>query len=265
MSQYKQNHPFHLVDVSPWPFIASLNALGLTTGLVLFMHRFQGGFFCFTLSLFLLIVSSILWWRDVIREGTFEGHHTSYVQLGLKFGMILFIVSEAMLFFSFFWAFFHSSLNPSLGIGGIWPPKGITTIDPWGVPLLNTAVLLSSGATITWSHHALVYGNKKQAILGLGFTILLGVYFTFLQGMEYLEAPFSLSDSVYGSTFFMATGFHGFHVLIGSLFLMVCFVRLYKDHFTKVHHIGFESAAWYWHFVDVVWIFVYLFLYIWGG
>lgn len=260
-----QHHPFHLVDPSPWPIVCSFNALGLTAGLVLFMHKYHGGFACFISHFLLLIISMGFWWKDVVFEATNEGHHTSYVQLGLKIGMILFIVSEIMFFFAFFWAFFHSSLNPSIGIGCQWPPKGIQTIDPWDVPLFNTVVLLTSGATITWSHHALLSGRGSSALDALALTITLGCIFELFQYFEYVEAPFSISDSVYGSTFFMLTGFHGFHVLIGVLFLAVCHYRMGYNHFSRTHHLGFEAAAWYWHFVDVVWIFVFLFLYVWGG
>lgn len=264
-SKYLHRHPFHIVDPSPWPIFTAFNLLGLTIGLVLYMHRYHGGFLCFAFHFVLLFLMTGLWWRDVVREATFEGHHTSYVQLGLRMGMVLFIVSEIMFFFAFFWAFFHSSLNPSVGIGCQWPPKGITTIDPWGVPLLNTFVLLSSGATVTWAHHAIIYGARKEALTGLGLTVFLGVFFTYLQFTEYLESPFSLSDSIFGTVFFMLTGFHGFHVIIGTLFLSVCLYRLYQSHFTRTHHLGFEAAAWYWHFVDVVWIFVFLLVYVWGG
>lgn len=260
-----QKHPFHLVNPSPWPLFCSISVLGLTLGLVLFMHKYQGGLFCVISNLIMLLFAMSSWWADVIKESTKEGHHTSYVQLGLKMGMVLFIVSEIMFFFGFFWAFFHSSLNPSIGIGCQWPPKGITTIDPWGIPLLNTLVLLSSGATVTWAHHAIIYGSRRSSLFGLGLTVCLGLFFSWLQYGEYVNAPFSLTDGVYGSTFFMLTGFHGFHVIVGTLFLIVCFFRLRKNHFTRNHHLGFEAAAWYWHFVDVVWIFVFLFVYVWGG
>lgn len=264
-SKYIQKHPFHLVDPSPWPLITSFNLLGLVLGGVLFMNRYHGGYECLVFHLFFVTLSLILWWRDVIREATFEGHHTSYVQLGLKMGMILFILTEVMFFFAFFWSFFHSSLNPSIGIGCQWPPKGITTIDPWGVPLLNTVILLSSGVTITWSHAALIYGNFDRTIQGLSWTILFGVFFSYLQYTEYVNAPFGLTDGIFGTVFFMLTGFHGFHVIIGTIFLIVCFSRTWKRHFSRTHHLGFEAAAWYWHFVDVVWIFVFLFVYVWGG
>jgi len=205
-----------------------------------------------------------IWWRDVVREGTFEGHHTSYVRKGIKFGMILFIVSEVMFFFAFFWAFFTSSLNPTVEIGCVWPPKGIIAINPWHIPLLNTFVLITSGAFITWSHHAMLAGYRKESIEALIYTIILAVFFTMLQGYEYTVAPFNISDSVYGSVFYMTTGLHGSHVMIGTIFLTVCLYRHISYHFTRTHHVGFECGAWYWHFVDIVWIFVYFFIYWWG-
>ena len=187
------------------------------------------------------------------------------VQNGLRYGMILFIVSEIMFFAAFFWAFFHSSLAPTVEIGAIWPPKGIEVLNPWDIPFLNTVILLSSGASVTWAHHAILAGNRKQAITGLFLTVLLATIFTGFQAYEYLEAPFTISDGIYGSTFYMATGFHGFHVIIGTLFLSVCLIRLIKHHFTPGHHFGFEAAAWYWHFVDVVWLFLFVCIYYWGG
>jgi len=263
-----QKHPFHLVDPSPWPFFASLSAFVSTIGGVMYMHGYHGGGSMLFLGFSMIIYSMFVWWRDVIREATFEGHHTSYVQLGLRAGMILFIVSEIMFFFAFFWAFFHSSLAPTVEIGAVWPPKGIQVLNPWEIPFLNTIILLSSGATVTWAHHAIVVGGsdgRKQGMYALILTICLASIFTGFQVLEYLEAPFTISDSVYGSTFFLATGFHGFHVFIGTIFLTVCFFRLFYSHFTKRHHFGFEAAAWYWHFVDVVWLFLFVSIYWWGG
>lgn len=259
-----QKHPFHIVDPSPWPFIAALGAFFTVLGLTAYLHFYNKGFILFSFGLFLLICTMSIWWRDVIREATFEGHHTTYVQKGLKLGMILFILSEVMLFFAFFWAFFHASLNPTIEIGCVWPPKGIIAINPWHVPLLNTFVLVTSGAFITWSHHALLAGFRKDSIEALIYTILLAVFFTLLQYYEYCVAPFNISDSVYGSVFYMTTGLHGSHVIIGTLFLIVCLYRLIAHHFTTTQHIGFECASWYWHFVDIVWIFVYFFIYWWG-
>merc|ERR1712183_592995 len=206
-----------------------------------------------------------MWWRDVVREATFEEQRTFSVQRGLRLGMVLFIVSEVMFFFAFFWAFFHSSLVPTFAIGGVWPPIGIESINPIGIPLTNTFLLLSSGATVTWAHHSITSRYKKQAIISLLLTIGLAVVFTMLQVLEYCEAPFTLSDSVFGSCFYMATGFHGFHVFIGTIFLFIALVRLVLNHFTSTHHLGFESAAWYWHFVDVVWLFLFISIYWWGG
>jgi cytochrome c oxidase subunit 3 len=257
-------HPYHLVDPSPWPLFASLSAFMTTTGGVMYMHSYQGGGLVLSLGLSMIIYSMIVWWRDVIREATYEGLHTSAVQTGLRYGMILFIVSEIMFFVAFFWAFFHSSLTPTVEIGAVWPPKGIEVLNPWEIPFLNTIILLSSGASVTWAHHAIVSGNRQQAINGLALTIVLAAIFTGFQAYEYIEAPFTISDSVYGSTFYLATGFHGFHVFVGSCFLIVCLIRLYFNHFTKEHHFGFEAAAWYWHFVDVVWLFLFLTIYWWG-
>lgn len=242
-----QKHPFHLVDPSPWPIFAATGAFISTFGGVMFMHGFSGGDFALSLGIFMIIYSMFVWWRDVIREGTFQGHHTLTVQLGLRYGMILFIVSEIMFFFGFFWAFFHSSLAPTIEIGAVWPPKGIEVLDPWAVPLYNTAILLTSGASVTWAHHALLAGNFKETSRGLLCTVALGVLFTMFQVTEYLEAPFTIADSVYGSCFYVATGFHGFHVLVGTLFLIVCLVRHNQGQFTRKHHFGFEAAAWYWH------------------
>ena len=260
-----QKHPFHLVDPSPWPIFASLSAFVSTVGGVMYMHGYSGGNGMLSLGFLMILYSMFVWWRDVVREATFEGHHTSFVQLGLRYGMILFIVSEVMFFVAFFWAFFHSSLAPTVEIGAVWPPKGIEVLNPWEIPFLNTVILLSSGASVTWAHHAIIIGDRKQAMYGLITTVLLAILFTSFQVMEYLEAPFTISDSIYGSTFFLATGFHGFHVFVGTVFLTVCLVRLMNFHFTKNHHFGFEAAAWYWHFVDVVWLFLFVSIYWWGG
>jgi ubiquinol-cytochrome c reductase cytochrome b subunit len=376
-------HPFHLVNASPWPFLVSISVFALTIGIVLYFHRFQVGELTLFFGLLSLGITMSCWFRDIIREGTFEGQHTLLVQKGLKLGMILFILSEVMLFFSFFWAFFHSSLSPAIQIGGIWPPKGIITFNPWEIPLLNTVILLTSGVTVTWAHFAirskhlrflnynlnplrfalrflthihkfknlkhqreffwikklLIYRKYKRLlpqllhrrslwlnikwinfflafsntfykifkdtiivnnfskIFGVGFmqnvteiiwyiriwlasffqrsrhdlvialmsTIILGLIFTCIQYFEYKYAPFNISDSIYGSTFYLTTGFHGLHVVIGTIFLIVCLVRAYNYHFTITHHVGLESAIWYWHFVDVVWLGLYISIYHWGG
>lgn len=261
----KTKHSFHLVDPSPWPLVASLGALAMTTGGVLYMHKFYGGGQLLLTGFFIILYVMYTWWRDIVREATYEEQHTFAVQRGLRLGMILFIVSELMFFFAFFWAFFHSSLAPTFAIGGVWPPQAIETIQTSGIPLTNTFFLLSSGATVTWAHHAIIVRAKKQALIGLILTLILAILFTGLQGLEYYEAPFSISDSVYGSCFYMATGFHGFHVFVGTISLLISFIRIVFNHFTNTHHFGFESAAWYWHFVDVVWLFLFITVYWWGG
>nr|YP_009972026.1 cytochrome c oxidase subunit III [Chorocaris paulexa]QNH69796.1 cytochrome c oxidase subunit III [Chorocaris paulexa] len=257
------HHTYHLVDMSPWPLTASVSAMMLTTGLVKWFHQFNMDLLL--LSFVAMILTMIQWWRDVTREGTYQGLHTSRVMVGLQWGMILFITSEVLFFFSFFWAFFHSSLSPTVELWSCWPPIGIQAFNPFQIPLLNTAILLASGATVTWTHHALMESNHSQALQSLALTVTLGLYFTALQAFEYFEAPFTIADSVYGSTFFVATGFHGLHVIVGSTFLMICLYRMYMCHFSAKHHLGFEAAAWYWHFVDVVWLFLYISIYWWGG
>lgn len=240
------SHTFHLVDPSPWPFVGSIAAFTATMGGALYMHSFALGNLLLPFGIFLIMYTMFYWWRDVVREGTYEGHHTAIVQLGLRYGMLLFIVSEIMFFFAFFWAFFDASMAPTIEIGSIWPPMGIDVLNPFEVPLLNTAILLTSGATVTWAHHAIVAGERRETIIGLLLTILLGVVFTLLQAFEYADASFNISDGVYGTTFYLATGFHGFHVLIGTIFLTVCLYREIEYHFTREHHFGFEAAAWYW-------------------
>lgn len=265
ISKSVQRHPFHLVDPSPWPFVASLCAFSCAISGVMYMHAYSNGSFIFLTSFIFLLLVMFVWWRDVVRESTFEGHHTGIVQQGLRFGVILFIVSEILFFFAFFWAFFHSSLAPAIEIGSIWPPKGISVLNPWEIPFLNTLILLLSGCTVTWCHHAIVSNLRAQAIWSLAITITLAIIFTAFQAYEYTTADFRLSDGIYGSTFYMATGFHGFHVLIGTISLTVCLVRLVQYQLTQQHHFGFESAAWYWHFVDVVWLFLFVSIYWWGG
>nr|YP_010626004.1 cytochrome c oxidase subunit III [Inocellia fulvostigmata]WBK02763.1 cytochrome c oxidase subunit III [Inocellia fulvostigmata] len=259
----KHNHPFHLVDYSPWPLTGALGALITVSGMIMWFHQFNN-----TLLLMgnlILILTMIQWWRDITRESTYQGLHTLSVINGMRYGMILFIISEVFFFVSFFWAFFHSSLSPSIEIGSMWPPKGISPFNPMQIPLLNTVILLSSGLTVTWAHHSILENNYNQAIQSLFFTVILGIYFTMLQAYEYYEASFTISDAVYGSTFFMATGFHGLHVIIGTTFLIICLLRQIFSHFSKNHHFGFEASAWYWHFVDVVWLFLYISIYWWGS
>jgi len=274
------SHDYHLVDPSPWPIVGTIAAGAMFFGLILFMHPdFFGdgmektltslGIWLIAPGVLLLFVTGWFWWRDVIREAEFEGYHKPVVQLGMRYGMALFICSEVMFFAAFFWAFFDASLFPREMPydlpGGVWPPEGIVTFEAFDLPFMNTLILLMSGVTVTWAHHALIEGNRKALINGLGITIILGICFTALQAYEYSHAGFSFSGGIYGSTFFMATGFHGFHVIVGTSFLTVCFFRARAGHFKPEHHFGFEAAAWYWHFVDVVWLFLFVCVYWWGG
>nr|YP_009555979.1 cytochrome c oxidase subunit III [Myllocerinus aurolineatus]QBF03596.1 cytochrome c oxidase subunit III [Myllocerinus aurolineatus] len=262
MKQLK-NHPYHLVDPSPWPLLGSLGTFIMLSGLIKWFHLNSPNLFL--LGLFINTLIMYQWWRDVTRESTFQGLHTFKVTLGLRWGMILFITSEIFFFLAFFWSFLHSSLSPSIELGMNWPPKGIDPFNPLEIPLLNTLILLTSGLTVTWTHHSMMENNYNQSIQSLLLTVLLGFYFTMLQAYEYMEAPFTIADSVYGSTFFMTTGLHGLHVIIGSTFLFICLMRMFYNHFSSIHHFGFEAAAWYWHFVDVVWLFLYILIYWWGS
>nr|YP_009344628.1 cytochrome c oxidase subunit III [Entylia carinata]APU51893.1 cytochrome c oxidase subunit III [Entylia carinata] len=257
------NHPFHLVDKSPWPIIASIGLMTTTSGVIMMFNKQEMKLMI--MGVMIIMLTMIQWWRDIIRESTYQGMHTKKVTKSMKMGMILFIISEIMFFTSFFWAFFHSSLSPSIEIGMMWPPKSIKPFNPLSIPMLNTMILLSSGVSMTWAHSAIIMNNKTQCKKSMIITIMLGMYFTMLQMMEYYEAPFSISDSVYGSSFFMATGFHGIHVIIGTMFIMITMGRLIKIQFSSKHHVGFECSAWYWHFVDLIWLFLYVSIYWWGS
>ena len=258
-------HPYHLVDPSPWPIFMSISAFNLVVGAVAYMHRFDGSGFQFIIGIINVLSVLALWWRDVIRESTYEGMHTRPVQKNIRMGVSLFILSEVMFFVGFLWAYFHSSLAPAIQIGCVWPPAGITPIDPFGIPLLNTFILLTSGITLTICHHSIIHGYFILARDSILVTIIYALIFTVEQFFEYLHSSFNINDGIYGSTFFMLTGFHGFHVIIGTIFIGVCSIRLVLGHFTSTHHVGFESAAWYWHFVDVVWLGLYVSLYWWGS
>ncbi len=268
---HANNHDYHLVDPSPWPIVGALAGLVSAVGMVMFMH--DAGPWLLIVGLLLVAFTMISWWRDVINEAEVQGHHTPVVQLHLRYGMILFIASEVMFFVAWFWAYFDAALFVSAPIeylklehtGGVWPPLGVETFDPWHLPLLNTLILLTSGTTVTWAHHALLHDDREGLKWGLLLTVVLGMFFTFGQYVEYSEAPFAFAGSIYGSTFFMATGFHGAHVLIGTIFLVVCLFRAMAGHFKPDHHFGFEAAAWYWHFVDVVWLFLFICIYVWGS
>nr|QNE85680.1 cytochrome c oxidase subunit III [Phaonia fuscata] len=257
------NHPYHLVNYSPWPLMISIGIMSTVSGLIKWFYYFNP--YMFLLGNFITILCTYQWWRDISRESTFQGLHTIKVVNGLRWGMILFILSEVMFFLSFFWAFFHNSLSPSMELGMMWPPNGIITFNPFQVPLLNTMILLTSGITTTWAHYSLMENNYTQTNQALFFTLIMSTYFTLLQAYEYTQAPFTIADSIYGSTFFMTTGFHGIHVLIGSSFLLICLLRHMNNHFSKNHHFGFEAAAWYWHFVDIIWLFLFISIYWWGN
>lgn len=260
-----QRHPFHLVDPSPWPLTTSIGIWGFTTGLVGWFHGYEYADYLALISFVSLIYVAIVWWRDVVRESLYQGHHTKAVQTGITYGMILFIVSEVMLFFGLFWAFGHSALAPTIDLAGVWPPRGIEVLDPFGIPFLNTLLLLTSGASVTWAHYAILVGHIQQTVISLGLTILLAAIFTGFQAYEYVTAGFTISDSVYGSTFYMLTGLHGAHVFVGTVFLTVCLLRSIRGELRPDHHLGFELAAMYWHFVDVVWLLVFIVVYYWGS
>ncbi len=263
-------HPFHLVPPSIWPLVGALAAGLLAVGALCYMHSLKlGGFSIGLKGVFLGLAGvaaiMVVWWRDVIHEAVVEKAHSPVAKIGLRYGMTLFIASEVMFFVAFFWAFFNASLFPTEAIGHVWPPANIHVIDPFDLPLLMTMILLLSGCTVTWAHHAILHGQQYESIKALGLTVALGACFLALQIFEYAHAHFGFKDGIYPSTFFMATGFHGFHVFVGTVFLVVCYFRAQKGHFTADSHFGFEAAAWYWHFVDVVWLFLFLCIYFWGN
>lgn len=260
-----QAHPFHLVSPSWWPIFTAISLLSLTTSGVSVMHNFNHAKIIWSFALISLIYSMSLWFRDVISEGTYLGNHTLSVQKGLNLGVGLFIVSEALFFLSVFWAFFHSALSPTIELGASWPPMGINSINPFELPLLNTVILLSSGFTVTYAHHSLIQGNRKGALFGLVYTVILAIIFTSLQGIEYTVSSFTISDGTYASCFYFGTGFHGLHVIIGTAFLWVGLWRLLAYQITENHHLGLEAGILYWHFVDVVWLFLYISIYYWGS
>lgn len=262
MKQVK-NHPYHLVDIRPWPLLSSIRAFTIIIGLIKWFHLYDTN-----LLLIGVLINSLViyqWWRDITRERTYQGLHTIKVTIGLRWGIILFITSEVFFFLAFFWRFLHSSLSPRIELGLNWPPKGIKTFNPLEIPFLNTLILLSSGLTVTWTHHRVIENDFDNSVKSLSLTGLIGILFTILQAFEYKESQFTIADGIYGSTFFITTGLHGIHVIIGSIFLLICLTRLLLNHFTSSHHFGFEAAAWYWHFVDVVWLFLYILIYWWGG
>ena len=299
MADAAAKHDYHIIDPSPWPLVGSIGALVMALGGIVWMQTLKKvralgpepdaaavdavvgmelfgipmtGPWVFLIGTIIVVYCMFGWWADTIKE-SHEGHHTRVVSLHLRYGMIMFIASEVMFFVAWFWAFFDASLfyNEAQQVarveytGGQWPPAGIEVLDPLHLPLFNTVTLLLSGTTVTWAHHALIEGDRKGLIWGLALTVILGVIFGFVQAVEYAEASFAFRESIYGATFFMATGFHGFHVIVGAIFLFVCLIRALRGDFTPEKHFGFESAAWYWHFVDVVWLFLFFAVYIWAS
>ncbi len=280
---HDKHHDYHIIDPSPWPLIGSIGALIMAIGGVAWMQMLKGAAlpifglnlatpWIFVIGLLVVFYTMFGWWSDTVKEAH-EGHHTRVVSMHLRYGMIMFIASEVMFFAAWFWAFFDASLFANetqqaartAYTGGIWPPKGIEVLDPLHLPLYNTIILLLSGTTVTWAHHALLHKDRNGLVWGLALTVVLGVLFSIVQAYEYAHAPFNFKDSIYGATFFMATGFHGFHVFVGTIFLLVCLLRAMKGHFTPQQHFGFEAAAWYWHFVDVVWLFLFFCVYVWAS
>jgi len=263
---HEKNHDYHILAPSAWPLLGALAGFIMLFGAVLYFHE---------ITPWVMIVGFLFtfyvmygWWAEVVAESQI-GDHTPVVQIGLRYGVVLFIVSEVMFFAAWFWTFFKHAMYPmtegSPAIDGVWPPAGIETFDPWHLPLINTLILLLSGAAVTWAHHALAHeNNRRDLVNGLIIAVVLGLLFTVFQAYEYSHAAFGLAGNIYGANFFMATGFHGFHVVIGTIFLFVCYLRVRRGHFTAKQHIGFEAAAWYWHFVDVVWLFLFAAVYVWG-
>jgi cytochrome c oxidase subunit 3 len=272
---HEKRHDYHIIDPSLWPFMGAVSGFTMLAGSVLFFHDYTP--WVMIVGLLGVLYTMFVWWSDVIGEAH-VGDHTPVVRIGLRMGFILFIMSEIMFFSAWFWTFFKHAIFPADAEGlaaqevatwhavdGVWPPEGILTFNAWDLPLINTLILLLSGVTVTWAHHALIENKRPSLIWGLICTVALGALFTVFQAYEYSHAAFGFSGNIYGASFFMATGFHGFHVLVGTIFLAVCLLRSAKGHFTPTQHIGFEMAAWYWHFVDVVWLFLFACVYIWGG
>ena len=259
-----KKHPWHLIEPSPWPAFGTVALLTMALGGIWFMHG--GPLWGFLTGVIILLFTCKRWWRDVVSEAEGGTDHTPPVQRGLRVGMVLFIASEVMFFFAFFWAFFHSSVPLFSKVAApVWPPEGVRPLETWTIPFLNTLILLTSGATVTYAHHALRSGDRPKAVRGIALTVLLGFTFLGFQAYEYGHAAFGLGDGIFSSTFYLVTGFHGFHVFIGACFLTVCFFRARAGHFKPDQHVGFEAAAWYWHFVDVVWLFLFVWVYWWGG
>ncbi|MFV2035448.1 MAG: cytochrome c oxidase subunit 3 [Halocynthiibacter sp.] len=261
---HEKNHDYHILTPSILPLMGAASGFVMFTGAVVYFA--DNGPWLFFIGLTGVLYVMFAWWSEMVRESQ-VGHHTPVVRIGLRFGFLLFLISEIMFFVVWFWTFFKHALYPmEQGSGGQWPPVGIETFNPWHLPLINTLILLCSGAAATWAHYALAHeNNRRDLVNGLVLAIFLGVLFTAFQAFEYSDAAFGFAGNIYGAAFFMATGFHGAHVIIGTIFLTVCLLRALKGHFTPERHVGFEAAAWYWHFVDVIWLFLFAAVYVWGG
>jgi cytochrome c oxidase subunit 3 len=254
--------PFLAVQTSFWPLLVSLSLFSAISNVVLWINlKVTLSYVLF--PVLIVVVTTFLWWKDVMRE-RLVGYHTHKLEISLRVGMLLFILSEVFFFLSFFWAFYDAALSPTVELGLSWPPKGILPLSVYSVPLLNTVILLTRGITVTWAHHSIMNNFFNKSVVRLAVTVMLGAYFMYMQYLEYREARFALSDGVYGRTFFIATGFHGFHVTVGTLFLLYVWVALVRGQLLYNHHFSFEAAAWYWHFVDVVWLILFVSIYWWG-
>lgn len=264
---HSRGHLFHLVDLSPWPIVTSISLFVLTTGATMYFNGYENGGLTVLYGLGLVILNFILWFRDIIREGLYQGNHTHIVEKGLKIGVLLFFLSEVLIFATFFWAFFHSSLSPNVELGSVWPPIGTEVINPWAVPFLNAILLLTSGGAVTWAHNHLIEGGTKGykgGIISITSAIIMGIGFLGLQYFEFSTAPFTMSDGAYGTTFFSIVGLHGLHVIIGVLWLIVSLYRLWSYQITNKHHLGIETGFWYYHLVDFIYLAVFAFVYWWG-
>jgi cytochrome c oxidase subunit 3 len=260
-----QLHPFHLVSPSPWPIFTSFCVMNLALSLGLTAHGYIGNNFFVILSIITLFYGMTLWFKDIIAESTYLGDHTLAVKRGLTQGFLLFVVSEILIFATLFWAYLHSALNPTIEIGMSWPPAGIEAVAADELPLLNTIILLASGVTITFSHHALIKGFRNYSLLGFIYSTLLILLFVICQGFEYTFASFTISDSVYGSTFYSLTGLHGIHMIMLVIMLTICTWRIYNYDFTDTSHVGAETTILYLHVLDIIWLFIYIIAYWWGS
>nr|AZL93184.1 cytochrome c oxidase subunit 3 [Diapriidae sp. ZJUH_2016010] len=260
MNKYMNNHPYHIVSNSPWPIIFSINLMNFIISNLLMMNMKNNKFLL--IMMMLLIIIMMNWWKNLMLESLMQGFRTIKCKIMMKFSMILFILSEIMFFMSMFWCYMHMYLSPSIEIGSIWPPKNIEMFNPFLIPLINSIILITSGMTLTYSHYLMINNKFIKSIIYMYMTIILGMMFTTIQIYEYKMSFFNISDSIYGSIFFMLTGFHGLHVIIGTIFLITSLKNMYNK-FSKMNNLSFELSSWYWHFVDFIWLMVYTLVYWW--